>query len=82
MSKYSVSQGNRLLLADSRLADLNMEKMSAALGTNDINEVLGALKELVSNQITLLVAEFVPPEAPSPVADVLSLSLQAVGHLH
>src|SRR5688572_7473792 len=68
MSKYTVSQGNRLILADSRLADLDMGKMSTAMGANDINEVLGAFKDLGSNQITLLAAEFVPPEAPSPVA--------------
>lgn len=68
MSKYTVSEGNRLLLADSRLADLDMEKMSAAMGANDINEVLGAFKELGSMQLTMLAAEFVPPEAPSPVA--------------
>ena len=68
MSKYSISQGNRLLLADARLADLNMEKLSAALAASDITEVLNAFKILVTTQLTMLVAEFVLPETPSPVA--------------
>jgi hypothetical protein len=68
MSKYTVSQGNRLILSDARLADVDMGKMGAALGASDITEVLAAFKELVTNQIMLMVAEFVPPEAPSPVA--------------
>lgn len=67
MSKYTVYQGSRLILGDARLADLEMPKITESIGGSDISEVLGQLKEAVTTQITLLVAEFVPPEAPSPV---------------
>jgi hypothetical protein len=67
MSRYTVAQGARMILADVRLADADMEKMRAALGRNDIAEVLNGFKEVAGSGLTLMAAEFVPPEAPSPI---------------
>jgi hypothetical protein len=67
MSKYTINQGSRLLLADSRLADVHIDKLTVALNANDIAGVLSEYKDLLTSQITLMIAEFVPPEAPSPV---------------
>src|SRR5690606_16078240 len=67
MARYEVTQGTRLLIADSALADLNMDQLQAAVSTEDIGAVLASLKETVAAQITLLAIEFVPPEAPTPL---------------
>jgi hypothetical protein len=67
MTRYPVSVGARLLLADARLADLNTDAVQAGLVSADLAGVLAALKEQVTTHITLTLAEFVPPEAPSPV---------------
>jgi hypothetical protein len=66
MSRYTVEPGSRLVLSDSRLADLNMDRMTGALCTAEITDVLAGFKDLMSTQAMLMVAEFVPPEAPSP----------------
>ncbi len=68
MTRYGVMQGSRLVLSDSRLADLDMGRMTAALCTNEIADVLVGYKELVSNQMTMMAVEFVPPETPSPAS--------------
>ncbi len=68
MTRYGVMQGSRLVLSDSRLADLDMGRMTAALCTNEIADVLAGYKELVSTQMTLMAIEFVPPETPSPAS--------------
>ncbi|MBI1277389.1 MAG: hypothetical protein GC179_04610 [Anaerolineaceae bacterium] len=68
MTRYGVMQGSRLVLSDSRLADLDMGRMTAALCTNEIADVLVGYKELVSTQMTMMAIEFVPPETPSPAS--------------
>jgi hypothetical protein len=68
MTRYGVMEGSRLVLSDSRLADLDMGRMTAALCTNEIADVLAGYRELVSTQMTLMAIEFVPPEAPSPAS--------------
>lgn len=66
MTRYGVMQGSRLVLSDSRLADLEMGRMTSALCSNEIADVLAGFKEMVASQITMMAIEFVPPEAPSP----------------
>jgi hypothetical protein len=67
MTRYNVAQGTRLVLADERLADLNMAKMTEALALPDLNDALTGFKLLVSTHLTMTIVEFVPPDAPSPV---------------
>ncbi|MBI5667005.1 MAG: hypothetical protein HZC41_03285 [Chloroflexi bacterium] len=68
MAKYTVVPGARMILADAPLADLPMDKIREAITASDITHVLAGLKEVASQQITLLAVEFVTPETPSPVA--------------
>jgi hypothetical protein len=67
MNKYPVSGGSRLLLADEHLTDLTSDKLQAALAGADISAMIGSVKELLPTQLNVLAAEFVPPDAPSPV---------------
>jgi hypothetical protein len=67
MTRYRVTSGTRLIIADVSMAELSMEKMTAALGVADIGEVLVGYKELVSTHISLLAVELVPPELPTPL---------------
>lgn len=67
MASYKVVHGTRLVLADEHLADLDLEKMSRALGAANIGAVLTDFKDLVAARVTLMAVEFVPPEAPSPL---------------
>ena len=66
MTRHPVNEGSRLLMGDSRLVDLDSAKTTAALYAADISDVLGAIKNLVTNQIMLTGVEFVSPEFPSP----------------
>jgi hypothetical protein len=68
MSKFAVAQGSRLLLADSRLVDLDMQPMKEALSRSEVADVIDGLKALSPAQLTLIAAEFVPPDAPSPAS--------------
>ncbi len=68
MSRYTISEGTRVILSDAHLADLDYEKTTSALGSSEINEVINGLKDLNAQQATVMVVEFVPPEAPSPTA--------------
>lgn len=67
MTRYRVTSGTRLIIADVGMAELSIEKMTAALSVVDISEVLVGYKELVSTHISLLAIELVPPEAPTPL---------------
>jgi hypothetical protein len=67
MTRYRVTSGTRLIIADVGMAELSMERMTAALSVADIGEVLVGYKELVSTHISLLAIELVPPEAPTPL---------------
>jgi hypothetical protein len=67
MSRYRVTGGTRLIIADVGMAELSMEKMTSALSVPDIGEVLVGYKELVSTHLSLLAIELVPPEAPTPL---------------
>lgn len=68
MTRYSVAHGSRLVMSDSRLADLDMNRMTAAMCTNEIADVLAGYRDLVASQVTLMAVEFVPPEVPSPAS--------------
>lgn len=68
MTKYTITPGARLLLADSALADITMDKIRSALAASDISQVLASVKEVVTAQITLVAVEFVTPDTPSPIA--------------
>lgn len=67
MTRYRVVSGARLVLADPNLAELPLEKMSEALRRPDIGEVINGFKELVSQHLTLLAVEFMPPDMPAPI---------------
>lgn len=67
MTRYTIGNGSRLILADHNLADIQLERMNTALLAADISEVLRALKGLVGVQASLMAVEFVPPDAPLPV---------------
>ncbi len=67
MTRYTVSSGTRMVLGDETLAELDAEKRSAALQAADINALLAAYKDLALLQLTLLAAEFVPPDVPAPI---------------
>ncbi|MBL8166483.1 MAG: hypothetical protein JNJ61_31155 [Anaerolineae bacterium] len=66
MSRQTVTQGARLILSDANLADMDISKVKTSLATGDISDVLSGLKEISVSLVTLMVIEFVPPEAPSP----------------
>jgi len=68
MSRYTVSESSRVILSDAHLADLDYEKITAALKATEISGVINSFKELNAQQATLMAVEFVPPEAPSPIA--------------
>ncbi len=68
MTRYRVSSGARLTLADANLAEVNMEHMRSALTQPDISQVLTSFKPLIPRQIIMQVIEFVPPEVPVPIA--------------
>lgn len=68
MTKYVVEQGNRLILADSHFVDLDSGRMKDSLNSPEIADVIDNLKGLSPTQLTLIAAEFVPPEAPSPAS--------------
>ncbi len=74
MARYAIATGSRLLISDNNLADLDVTKIEEALQLDDISTVLVALKELIAVQVSLIAAEFVPPEvaAPVPVREVES----------
>ncbi len=67
MTRYRVTNGTRLIIADVSMAELSMEKMTAALSVTEIGEVLVGYKELVSTHISLLAIELVSPETPTPL---------------
>lgn len=67
MTRYRVVSGARLVIADSNLAELPLEKMTEAMKRPDIAEMLNGYKELVSGHLTMLAAEFVPPDMPVPI---------------
>ncbi len=67
MTRYPVTSGSRLVLGDSGLADLDRDKLWAGLKAQDMAAALAALKEIAPAQLTLMAAEFVPPEAPVSV---------------
>jgi hypothetical protein len=68
MSKYTVAQGSRLILSDSRLLELDSGQLKEALSAAEIQDVLEDVKSQSPTQLTLIVAEYVPSEAPSPAS--------------
>lgn len=67
MTRYSIANGSRMILADYNLAELAQNKIIMSLQTRDISAVLATLKELAVLQLTTMVAEFVPPDVPAPL---------------
>jgi hypothetical protein len=67
MSSYKVAHGTRLIMADEHLAELDLARMTTALGAVDIGAVLTDFKDLVTTRVTLMAVEFVPADAPSPL---------------
>lgn len=67
LTRYTVTSGSRMVLADAPLTELDAEKRSAALASADIAAVLTGFKELVLLSALLVAVEFVPPEAEVPL---------------
>lgn len=68
MTRATVAEGTRLVICDSRLADIAMDRLTMALCTAEISDVLAAFKDMAPAHLTLLAVEFVPPDAPSPAS--------------
>lgn len=73
MAQFRVGNGSRAVFGDDNLADLDREKLEAALKADDIGAVLIGFKELARLQMTMMGVEFVPPEVetdiPIPVGE-------------
>lgn len=67
MAMYRVGNGTRLLLGDAALADLEYDRLLAALARGDISESLVTIKDMVVGSLSAMLVEFVPPDAPSPL---------------
>lgn len=67
MAMYRVAHGTRLLVGDASLADLEYDRLLAALARGDIGEALVMIKDMVVGSLTAMLVEFVPPDAPSPL---------------
>jgi hypothetical protein len=67
MTRHPVTSGSRIVMGDAGLADLDREKLWPGLKARDIAAALSALKEIAPPQLTLMAAEFVPPETPVAV---------------
>ncbi len=63
MNRYSIKQGTRLILGDHNVAAFDTGRVHAALSTHDINEALVVLHELALLNATLMLVEFVSPDA-------------------
>lgn len=67
MANYRVATGSRLLMADTSLADQEMPHIASAVSSADIAALLTAFKGHMPLQMTLMAAEFLPPEVPATV---------------
>lgn len=65
MSMYKVIAGTRLLVGDAALADIEYDRLLAALARSDIGEALVGMKDMVVGSLSAMLIEFVPPDAPS-----------------
>jgi hypothetical protein len=78
LTRHKVATGTRLLLGDHPLAELNPERVAAALGEIGLDMALIRMKENALLQLTLLAVEFVPPELPAPQPVPMGESSKAV----
>ncbi len=67
MKRFVVDSGTRLLMADSALAEIPVDKLSQALVTANLEQVLNDLKLVVLSNVRLMAIELVPPEVVVPV---------------
>jgi hypothetical protein len=67
MAMYRAGHGTRLLLGDAALADLEYDRLLAALARGDIADSLVTVKDMVVGSLNAMLVEFVPPDAPSPL---------------
>lgn len=72
LTQYRVNNGTRIAFGDANLADLTLTRIDHALVSVDLATVLVSLKELAKLQLSVMVAEFVPPTAPvSPTVPIV-----------
>jgi serine/threonine protein phosphatase PrpC len=72
LTQYRVNNGTRIAFGDANLADLTLTRIDHALLSVDLATVLVSLKELAKLQLSVMVAEFVPPTAPvSPTVPIV-----------
>ncbi|MDX1992348.1 MAG: hypothetical protein SF029_08165 [bacterium] len=64
MTQYRVAAGTRLIMGDSNLAEFTVENFNNVLLSAEFSDVLIGFKDLAKLQLTLVAAEFVPPEEP------------------
>jgi hypothetical protein len=68
MTRYTVDKGTRMVLCDGNIAEITEENVTQSLVAGDLEQVLDDFKTLVTLQIQMMVAEFVPPDEPVTVA--------------
>lgn len=64
LTQFHVDNGTRMVFADASIADLIHDQVRYALMSVDLATVLVGFKELARLKLTLMTAEFVPPNAP------------------
>ncbi len=78
MTRYEVGPHTRIALGDANLADFELERATQAMVAQDLEQVLEAYKEIVLDRISMMVAEFVPPDEPAPVPVAIGESSAAI----
>lgn len=67
LTRHRVATSTRMIFADAHLADLPLERVTAAMGEQDMSMLLIAFKELARLTLSVLAVEFVPPDIPAPI---------------
>lgn len=67
MTRFTVTNGARLVFGDSGLSELTLDRMMTALVAREITAVLTAFREMAPRQMMMMALEFVPPDLPAPL---------------
>lgn len=78
MKRYNVDTGTRLLLVDAGIAEVGRDRLEQALVASNLEQVIEDLKVCITRQTQMLIAEFVPPEAPVPLPEMVGQSTTEV----
>jgi hypothetical protein len=67
LTRHRVASSTRMIFADAQLVDLPLERVTGAMGEQDMSMLLIAFKELARLTLSVLAVEFVPPDTPAPI---------------